>query len=301
MRRKTTLALVRFLMPLLVPCLFHFAVAQDEVEPPATPTPSATLTPTPTMTPTVTPTATPLATPTVTPTATPRPTAVATATPTRAAPRETVEVFGRSVQGRPLTAYILGEGPNVTLVWGAIHGNETSTPGVVERLRAYLKAHPKELAERRVVLVPVLNPDGLRRRERGNARGVDINRNFPGTWQPKRRGIRLSSGTAPASEPETQAILRLIEKYGPRKSVSVHQPLHMLNWAGAGGRELAEAMHRVNGYRVSESVGYPTPGSFGGYCEKVRPIAAVTLELPWQSAEAAWRANQAALLAAIRF
>ena len=81
---------------------------------------------------------------------------------------ERVEEFGRSVQNRPLRAYILENNtPNdtndVTLIYAAVHGNETSTPGVIESLRAHLKRHPGNLLGRRVILVPVLNPDGLAR------------------------------------------------------------------------------------------------------------------------------------------
>jgi hypothetical protein len=59
-------------------------------------------------------------------------------------------------------------------------------------------------------------------------------------------------------------------------------------------------MQRHNGYRITEDIGYPTPGSFGDYCGKELRIAIVTLEMPPQSVSAGWEANRNALLAAIK-
>jgi protein MpaA len=213
--------------------------------------------------------------------------------------RERSEIFGRSVQGRPLWAHVLGEGAEVTLIFAAVHGNETATPFLVEQLRTHLKRHPEWLNNRRVVLVPVVNPDGLNARRRVNARGVDINRNYPGTWRRPRRTERFRPGAYPASEPETQAMIRLTNTYRPRKIVSIHQPLHCLAYTGERSRDLARVIARENGYRIKDDIGYPTPGGFGAYCDLILKAAVVTLELPWQSPQAAWNRNARALLAAI--
>ena len=94
-------------------------------------------------------------------------------------------VFGHSVQGRPLVGFELpGSGPLVTVTAG-LHGLEYI--GVATALEV-LEAGP--LAGARLVVLPVLNPDGYARtweagghgriRDlRKNARGVDLNRNFP--------------------------------------------------------------------------------------------------------------------------
>lgn len=219
---------------------------------------------------------------------------------------ERVEEFGRSVQKRPLRAYILENNTppdteDVTLIYAAVHGNETATPGVVERLRAHLKRHPGNLRGRRVILVPVLNPDGLAKKSRRNARNVDINRNYPGTWRQAKRGEAFKPGRGPASEPETQGMIALVNKYRPRKLVSIHQPLDCMIPSGKLGKALAQVMQRENKYAIRETAGYPTPGGFGGYCERILDAPIVTLELPWQSAEAGWKRNATALLAAIKW
>ncbi len=218
---------------------------------------------------------------------------------TFAAPFEINEVFGRSVQGRNLIAHILGNGPEITMIFAAVHGNETSTPYQVRQLRAHLKRHPGLLKNKRVVLIETMNPDGLQMKTRVNARGVDINRNYPGTWRKAKRGDSFKSGPSAASEPETRAMMALTKKYPPSKIVSIHQPLHCLAYTGVRSIPLVRAIAAKNGYRITDNVGYPTPGGFGGYCDKVLKAAVVTLELPWQKPEPAWKQNATALLAAI--
>ena len=214
-------------------------------------------------------------------------------------PAQTKEIFGYSVQQRPLTAYIFGDGENVTMILGAFHNNEPASAAVVESFRHYLETHRTEWAGRKVILVPVTNPDNQGSGLRVNARGVDLNRNFPATWQPAATAVRYNPGPAPASEPETRAVIRLVAKYSPDKIVSIHQPFNCLNWNGEGGRILAKAMSLYNGYPTTSDIGYPTPGSFGTYIEK-KGISMVTLEMPSTDAATCWRQNRDALLAAIR-
>ena len=60
-------------------------------------------------------------------------------------------------------------------------------------------------------------------------------------------------------------------------------------------------MGRHNGYPVTATMGYPTPGSLGSWAGIDRQIPIVTLELPReQPGHEAWVTNREALLAAIR-
>jgi murein peptide amidase A len=209
-----------------------------------------------------------------------------------------VTIYGSSVDGRPLVAYTFGDGPNSTAILCSIHGNERNTRPLGELLIAYLKTHPTAYAGCTVTVVPCVNPDGWANSTRVNAHGVDLNRNFPVGWKPS-DPQHLKRGSKPLSEPESAALAKLIAQIAPSKIVSIHNPLHMLDYSGAASLPLANAITAHDGYPVPKAgVGYPTPGSFGQYCEKLG-IAIVTLELPKETVDDAWDQNADALLAAI--
>lgn len=214
-------------------------------------------------------------------------------------------MLGMSRMGRPLTCVRLGDGADRTLVLGGFHGDEPHSTAVVRRLKDHLIAYPQPLDGRAVVLLAAVNPDGLARRQRKNAAGVDLNRNFPaGNWRPSHHRGRYYGGPDPASEPETAALMALVESFMPDRIVTVHAiggGRECNNYDGPG-RELAAAMSRHNAYPVRCTIGYPTPGSFGCWAGGDRRIPTVTLELPARTpAGRCWQQNRSALLAAVRF
>ena len=132
-------------------------------------------------------------------------------------------LVGHSVQGRPIVAHELGDpaAARKVLVVGCLHGNECAGIAVVNRLR---RLGPLEGVD--LWLVPDANPDGHRARTRGNAHGVDLNRNFPHRWK-RLRGL-FYSGPRPASEPETRALMGLIRQLRPAVTIWFHQHLNMV-------------------------------------------------------------------------
>lgn len=133
-------------------------------------------------------------------------------------------MIGRSVQGRPILAILLGEpqAPEQVLVFGSVHGNETAGMRVTRGLLA--SRAPRNAAIR---IVPTLNPDGVAADTRGNAHGVDLNRNFPYDWQPL-TGDEYS-GTGGLSEPESRAAWRLIRRTRPDVTIWFHQPFGIVD------------------------------------------------------------------------
>lgn len=212
------------------------------------------------------------------------------------------KILGLSVQKREITAAVWNEGPSrPMLVLTAVHGNERMAGAFGDEVLARWQAHPEELEGAYVILVVRPNPDGWELSTRQNADQVDLNRNFPDQWRPGRPGARYYGGPAAFSEPESRVLADLIETFHPSRIISVHQPLHNLNYDGPA-RELALAMAKCNHYPVVDNIGYPTPGSLGIFAGVTRQIPTITLELPGGADLAKiFDDNYAALLAALRF
>ena len=147
---------------------------------------------------------------------------------------------GTSTRGLPIRAFTLGSGRPRILVVGCIHGNECAGSVVATRL---LHARPPRHGS--ITVVQDLNPDGHAAKRRSNARGVDLNRNFPGTWR------RISTaGPAPASEVETRLAMQLIRRLRPDVTIWFHQPQGLVR---AWGRSVAIARRyaRLSGMRFA--------------------------------------------------
>jgi predicted deacylase len=212
-------------------------------------------------------------------------------------------LLGRSVNGAPLVLQLFGDGPETMFVFGGIHGSEPTSASLAGALAEYMRTHPQAAAGRTIGILAEANPDGLARGRRGNANGVDLNRNFPASnWRRGKPGARYYGGPEPASEPETRAIMQAVEMLNPQLIISIHsinRGRHCNNYDGPG-ESLANLMAGLNGYPAAASMGYPTPGSFGSWAGVDRDIPTITLELPRDlSARQCWHANRAALLAAV--
>ncbi len=151
-------------------------------------------------------------------------------------------LVGRSVDGRSITARVVG--PDTAkrriLIVGCIHGNECAGLRIVHALARRRPARGVQLW-----LVGELNPDGTAAGTRQNARGVDLNRNFPYQWQPV-SDPTYYSGPRPASEPETRAAIKLIRRLHPAVTIWYHQHQDLVDMAGGDrgvARRYAELAH----------------------------------------------------------
>jgi protein MpaA len=160
-------------------------------------------------------------------------------------------VIGNSSEGRPIRAIVVGN-PNASvrvLVVGCIHGNEQAGIAIT-RLLARV-APPTRIA---LWIVPVLNPDGVAANTRQNARGVDLNRNFPRRWSDL-EGV-YDSGPKALSEPESRAAERLILRIRPTISVWYHQHLHLVDQSG-GNVAVERKYARIVGLPLVQLPRYP--------------------------------------------
>ena len=134
-------------------------------------------------------------------------------------------VIGHSVQGRPITAWHLGQpGKQRVLLISTMHGDEGKPRQILGALRDGRPIRGVDLW-----VVPVYNPDGLARGTRKNAHGVDLNRNFPYRWADLDGSYE--SGQRPGSEPETRALAALVDDT-VEGVVAVHAPFACVNYDG---------------------------------------------------------------------
>jgi protein MpaA len=132
-------------------------------------------------------------------------------------------VIGRSVRGRPIRAYRIGDrsSPHTVLVVGCIHGNECAGRAILAALRDMAPFNDLDLW-----LVYSMNPDGTAAGTRQNARGVDLNRNFRRKWRPiGEPWDTYYSGSRPFSEPESRAARDFLREIRPEITIWYHQAM----------------------------------------------------------------------------
>ena len=195
------------------------------------------------------------------------------------------DTYGRSLLGLPLEVW-RPQSVCKLLLFAGIHGEEPETTIALSRALRHLSA-----PSQRCAVVLAANPDGLIRGTRGNANGVDLNRNFPASnWQADRvthrstlddpSDVQLSPGAHAGSEPETRALLSLIAELKPDAVVAIHAPLACIDDANQSplGRWLADRSELP----FVRDVGYPTPGSFGSWGAENK-VDVITYEFPLAS------------------
>jgi hypothetical protein len=254
-------------------------------------------------------------TPAFTPTSEARPTATPTITPTATPSLLGQRLLGESWEGRPIVAHWFGSGIHKVVAVGNIHGGtEENTHRLAVELIEYFQENLDDVPEDVTLwIVPSANPDGLANGRRGNARGVDLNRNADtnsdscaiNDWV---RDTHTSEGTNeggggpyPFSEVET----RLLRDFLTDAEVAIFYhsmagKIFVTSCADhAPSAELARVVSSATGYPFAEQgwISYPVTGAMVDYLAH-RGVAAAEVELTNKS-DTDFDENLAGLLVAI--
>ncbi|MFH2029068.1 MAG: M14 family zinc carboxypeptidase [Bacteroidota bacterium] len=123
-----------------------------------------------------------------------------------------VEQIGKSLQGRSINLFSVGNGDINILAWSQMHGDEsTATMAILDILNFFttddeLNDVRKLLLEKLTInFIPMLNPDGAEKFTRRNALQIDLNRD----------ALRLQF-------PESQALKNVRDRINPQFGFNLH-------------------------------------------------------------------------------
>lgn len=206
-----------------------------------------------------------------------------------------VVAIGTSVLGNPIEAIHFtppkyAKPRPAAVLFAALHGDEPVSQLMLERLADELVERPPG---RDTWIVSCANPDGTLGGMRNNANDVDLDRNFGSAdWGTQRRP-GYHPGAAAEDQPETQALVGLIDRVGAERLIAVQAMHQLIHWDGSG-EVLARACSERCSYPVQQQVA--APGSFATKYGIDRGLEVVTFESPYLMAdEDAWLECRSAL------
>jgi protein MpaA len=192
-----------------------------------------------------------------------------------------------------------------TLILGGVHPDEITPVHLAFAFARKLRQEPDSVRGARVIIAPLVNPDGFftQPRTRTNRNGIDLNRNFAtadwwnharNMWhERRRRDPRHFPGMAPNTEQGTRFQADLIRMFEPDKILTIHAPLAFLDFDGPGDRASVKAQNspfdtqaaelaklisrRAQNYRIIDYSYFP--GSLGNFAGRDRRIPTITVEL----------------------
>ena len=227
-----------------------------------------------------------------------------------------VGVAGKSVLGRNLYYIKLGNGPTEVFYNGAHHSLEWITsPMLMKFIENFSRAYStnsslhgynvRDIWSRSsIYIMPMVNPDGVElvlsglKRDNpyysrllawndtgrpfsevwnANIRGVDLNRNYPASWEEAKAqeesfgvdgpGPTRYGGPSPLSEPETQAVANFTRQHNFKLVIAYHTQGRVIYWLYKNIRppralEIAIRFSQITGYTVSD---VPYEAAYAGY------------------------------------
>ena len=234
--------------------------------------------------------------------------------------------LGSSEMGLDIPVLRIGreDAAHHVLLQGNIHGREHMTGWLLMALTDYwLENGMQDLAKDICFhIIPMMNPDGVVLSQTGrlpeggwqiyyddlmqgyagenvldytanwkaNARGVDLNRNFPALWEDvavlrTKHSSEGYQGDAPFCAVETRALRDYTLKWMPDVTISYHSSGSLIfsefgtkEPVNADSRSLAQAVAAVTGYTVASSIGM-TGGGYKDWAMQELDIPSLTIEI----------------------
>ena len=156
---------------------------------------------------------------------------------------------------------------------------------------------------------------------KANAAGVDLNRNFDAGWQEFRGSSRPASerykGAYPGSEPESAALIKLIEQYPIKRTISYHTVGALIYWfykqegeTLTASRKFANAVSQETGYYLDDDYTAVDAAGFKDWAVYKKHIPSLTIEtgaehgnytlpVPQRNFAEMWRRNKNVVYATV--
>lgn len=191
---------------------------------------------------------------------------------------------GKSLLGRELFYFTIGEGRRKVFFNAAHHGLEYITSALLLSFAEYIKG--KDL-DSTLYIMPMVNPDGVDiaqnlitspelielnggksffKNWQANARGVDLNHNYNAAWgRGNPPGPTRCGGDYPESEPETKAVADLVRSEKFDMMLCFHSQGEVI-YHGFGEKEpynsleLGKKMSIISGYELDKPEGFSADG-----------------------------------------
>lgn len=199
------------------------------------------------------------------------------------------------------------------LIIGGVHGQEPQAAYFALHLAKYFALNPVLKPElftcfdyysglyenKNFSIIPDFNRYGLKHNTRVNEKGVDLNRNLPAfNWSSTYQDKAYYPGTSPASEIQTQILVKILKDNNFDLLISLHTNHYVknpnppqINFDGIENSEayfFAQKLADKFNLPLTTDIGYSTPGSLGTYCKQIlRPC--ITIEFDDKiSSEGIW-------------
>ncbi len=193
------------------------------------------------------------------------------------------QIAGYSQQRQPISLRRIGSGEHVVMVLASLYGNEADTIAFVNRLAEQLTSREMDSRDTTLLLIPNPNPDGWKEGTLTNARGVNLDRNFPSRSFAARR-TTLTGPTA-ASEVETRTVMNLLDDFRPHRVVHVRSGSknQLLATMNRSALEHWTARSGKTGLLIGSYDGVFQAGSLAEYVSRELETEMLEIELPSQA------------------